>query len=250
MNINKFPKEIHEQLGYYIYRLIDPRDGSTFYVGKGYGDRVFNHINDALEYEGDEDEASAKIKTLRQIRNTGLEPLHIIHRHNLTEEQAFLTEAVVIDMIPGLSNEVGGHGSNQYGPANSQELINRYKIDEMVIHNGHRIIAINVNRSIEDREFYDAVRCAWRISLERAQKADYIFAMKEGICREVFIADEWMPATQENFPGILNESVAGRYGFTGRKAPDEIRQLYVNKRMPEEMQRRKGMASPILYNYS
>ena len=28
----KFPPEIHERLTYYVYRLIDPRDGSTFYV--------------------------------------------------------------------------------------------------------------------------------------------------------------------------------------------------------------------------
>jgi len=74
------------------------------------------------------------------------------------------------------------------------ELIGRYKIDEMVIRDQHRIMAINMNRSIEDREFYDAVRCAWRISLERAKKANYIFATKEGICKEVFVADEWLPA--------------------------------------------------------
>lgn len=28
---------------YYVYRLIDPRTYETFYVGKGCGDRVFQH---------------------------------------------------------------------------------------------------------------------------------------------------------------------------------------------------------------
>lgn len=28
---------------YYVYVLVDPRDGAIFYVGKGLGDRMFNH---------------------------------------------------------------------------------------------------------------------------------------------------------------------------------------------------------------
>ena len=32
-----FTPEVQERLGYYVYRLIDPRNGETFYVGKGKG---------------------------------------------------------------------------------------------------------------------------------------------------------------------------------------------------------------------
>ena len=32
-----FPPAIAKQLGWYVYRLIDPRNGETFYVGKGSG---------------------------------------------------------------------------------------------------------------------------------------------------------------------------------------------------------------------
>ncbi len=32
---------------YYVYRLVDPNTGHTFYVGKGKGDRVFQHVKEA-----------------------------------------------------------------------------------------------------------------------------------------------------------------------------------------------------------
>jgi hypothetical protein len=34
-----------EKLGSYVYRLLDPRTGKTFYIGKGVNNRVFDHIN-------------------------------------------------------------------------------------------------------------------------------------------------------------------------------------------------------------
>ena len=37
---DSFPAGVAEQLKWYVYRLIDPRNGETFYVGKGRGNRV------------------------------------------------------------------------------------------------------------------------------------------------------------------------------------------------------------------
>ena len=35
--MEKFTHEVCEKIGYYVYRLVDPRNGQTFYVGKGKG---------------------------------------------------------------------------------------------------------------------------------------------------------------------------------------------------------------------
>ncbi len=43
-----FSQKTQEELKYYVYLLIDPRDDKIFYVGKGYGNRVFYHINEAI----------------------------------------------------------------------------------------------------------------------------------------------------------------------------------------------------------
>jgi hypothetical protein len=44
-----FSPEAAEKIGLYVYRLIDPRNGHTFYVGKGKGNRVFQHCRNALQ---------------------------------------------------------------------------------------------------------------------------------------------------------------------------------------------------------
>jgi hypothetical protein len=51
---------------------------------------------------------------------------------------------------------------------------------------------------------------------------------------------------QRNFPD--REEVPGRYGFVGREAPDEPKQRYIGKRVPDEY-RRPGAANPIKYTW-
>ncbi len=250
--MNKFPTEIHADVGYYVYKLIDPRDGRTFYVGKGKGDRVFAHAEAALASDQKdelEDDYSLKIRTIRDLLNAGLHPVYVIHRHGLDEQQALLAEAVLIDATPGLTNILGGHGSNFFGPCAPSELALRYRAEVMEIAPNHKIIGISVRRSAQDKQdFYHSVRHSWRISKARAERADFVFAVVGGICRAVFVPNEWVEATTASFPD-LNQDIAGRWGFHGVQASREISALYVGKRLPPEMQRRKGMASPILYSY-
>ena len=40
----QFSDAVSQKLGNYVYRLIDPRNGEAFYVGKGKGNRVFAHV--------------------------------------------------------------------------------------------------------------------------------------------------------------------------------------------------------------
>ncbi|MDD2962194.1 MAG: hypothetical protein PHR45_08985 [Muribaculaceae bacterium] len=42
-----------EELKYYVYALIDPRNGKIFYICKGYGNRVFQHCKLAAETDDD-----------------------------------------------------------------------------------------------------------------------------------------------------------------------------------------------------
>ena len=49
-----FPADVARELKTYVYRLIDPRNGETFYIGKGRGNRVFSHVHEEQNLEGDD----------------------------------------------------------------------------------------------------------------------------------------------------------------------------------------------------
>ena len=89
--LDAFPPDVIPKLKTYVYRLIDPRNGETFYVGKGQGNRVFAHIRDELSQDGDE--LSDKLKRIREVRLAGFEVAHVIHRHGMDNATAFEVEA-------------------------------------------------------------------------------------------------------------------------------------------------------------
>jgi hypothetical protein len=43
-----FSKSVADKLQYYVYRLIDPSNGESIYIGKGRADRVFEHVKGEL----------------------------------------------------------------------------------------------------------------------------------------------------------------------------------------------------------
>lgn len=241
-----FSPEVIEQLQYYVYRLIDPRTGQTFYVGKGKGNRVFAHVNDALkEYDGEsfeddnEDDVSSKIQQIRDIRNAGLEVIHIIQRYGLTEKEAFEVEAALIDAYGELTNIQSGHASDR--GVNNAEVLQRELSYEEYIEPDFRYLIIKINDRVlqeRDNNIYETVRSAWKVNLSKVEKYKYCLAVKNGVVCNVYYITEWQPDHRER---------SGRYEFIGEEAEEEIRKIFVNKRIPAKY-RKKGMASPVLYH--
>jgi len=240
--IESFPAEVEELLGFYVYRLIDPRNGETFYIGKGKDNRVFAHIRAEKHFDGDE--FDNKIKRIREIHNAGFEVAHVIHRHGMNEETALEVEAALIDAYPGLTNIAGGIDGDDRGVAHAQEIVRRYSAAEAVFQ--HKVLLINVNRSPADVPLYDATRYAWKISKSKAKQAEIVLAVRKGLIIGAFVANDWLEATSANFPG--REEVPGRLGFVGREAPAEIKELYLSKRIPDSY-RKPGAANPIKYTW-
>jgi hypothetical protein len=236
-----FSREVSERLKFYVYRLIDPRNGETFYVGKGTGNRVFAHIKNELG--ADADTLTDKLQRIRDIRLDGFETGHVIHRHGVDEETALEIEAALIDAYPEAANIVGGRASDERGLMHANLIIERYKAKEADFK--HKAVLINVNRTAAEKEsIYEAVRFAWKIDPQKAAKAEIVLAVLQGLIIGVFVADKWMDATAANFPGLPERP--GRSGFVGHDAPEEIAKLYLRHRVPDSM-RKRGAANPVRY---
>lgn len=235
-HIDHFSDETIKAIGYYVYRLIDPRNGQTFYVGKGKGNRVFEHVRGALKVSGEEKQ-TAKISQINEIHNAGLEVIHVIQRWGMTEEQALLVESALIDCFPGLTNIQSGHHKD-YGVCNAEQLEKRFAAKEYVEPDGFGYLIFKITEETlekRDNDFYEASRYAWNVNIKRAKSCKYVFAVLNGIVKEVFEPERW-----EEYP-----DEPSRYSFEGKKASDDIRDRFVDKRLPEKYKR---VRSPVLYS--
>lgn len=240
--IEKFPSEVIDKLKNYVYRLIDPRNGETFYVGRGVGNRLYAHIRDELGNESDE--VGNKLRRIREIRLSGFDVAHVVHRHGMDRAVAIEVEAALIDAYPGLTNAVGGEDSGERGAMHANEIIREYLAEPAVFQ--HRALLISVNRSASERPLYEATRFAWKLSKKRAKETEVVLASEKGIIKGAFIPDKWLEATTENFPGRPDRP--GRLGFIGREAPVEIKDFYIGRRVPDKY--RFGTANPIRYTWN
>lgn len=245
-SVDAFPPEVIEILKAYVYRLIDPRNGETFYVGKGRGNRVFAHIRGEVSHDESENVSNLKLKRIHEINNAGLEVGHVIHRHGMDDATALHVESAVMDAYPGLTNQMVGVGGNEFGAMHANEIVQEYAAAPAVFE--HNVILISVNRSVlEGGSLYDATSYAWKISPTKARQADFVLATVHGVVKGAFVVNEWLEATTENFPG--RPDVPDRFGFKGEPAPEAIAQKYVGKRVPDEY-RKRGAANPIKYVFN
>lgn len=231
-----------EKLNYYVYALINPIDNKPFYIGKGIGNRVFNHLHCAIK----DDSSNLKLDTIREIIGEGLEVKHIIIRHGLNEKESFEVEASLIDFGNKFgfefSNLVLGHHSNNKGLMTSDEIIrsfNAMPLTELF----DPVIIININkkyvRGNSSEEIYNSTKQAWVVREEKRKTTKYALSEYEGIIIEVFEIKEWYNIETTN--NLRNN----RWGFNGVVANDEVRNKYLNKSIVHT--KKRGAANPIKY---
>ncbi len=240
MSINKFNKELIDYLKYYVYLYLDPDTNEVFYVGKGKGNRVFNHLNDIGESE--------KARRIQDIQSRGKTPKIEILIHGLEEEESALkVEAAVIDLIgvDKLTNRVHGYRSSLYGRLTIEQLLQRYHREIAEI--AEPAILIRINQSFHygmaPVELYDVTRGSWVLG-EKRNQAKYAFAVFDGIIQEVYAILGWFKAGQV-FSTRDNTFAEGRWEFVGNVASPQIRDKYINKSVSRYFP--KGGQNPIAY---
>ncbi len=248
--MKKFSNKSIEELGYYVYALIDPRDGRIFYIGKGCGNRVFQHCMAAIQ----EEEDSLKLNLIREIIASGEEVGHYILRHKLSEHEAFQIESVLIDFLTYdrfntsrvLTNIVCGHHQWDEGIKTVNEIEALYNCEKIKINarqpmksndssssQQRFILLVSLNRSFDDAkahgvyhriDIYDKTRRYWAISKQQAPKIDYVLGVYRGIVRAVLKVEgcEWVTCDESQTTKFNKE----RCCFHGRLENDSP---YLNK---------------------
>lgn len=239
-----FDQKSIEQLGFYVYALFNSESKIPFYVGKGTGNRVFAHVACALEDETESD----KYETIRAIQSVGKTVKHVILRHAMSNEEALLVEASIIDLLSytgvNLTNEVAGHHSHDNGLMTTNEIIRKYNAPPLKSLDDPSII-ININKTYSrgtgDAGIYEATRASWVVHEDRRKEVRYALSEFRGIIVEVFQINEWYPVEGKD----KNGNPKTRWAFNGCIAEDQIRNKYVNRSVAHV--KKPGAANPIRY---
>lgn len=262
--MNEFSEKSLLALGdYYVYGLMDPRNKQIFYIGKGTGNRVFNHENESHD---NPDSEKAKLKTISEIENAGLEVGKIIIDWDLTEEKAFAAEAALINAFNyvnnfKLTNIVAGHHSTE--ALSVDEFEQRHgavELEEKDIK--HRILVIKINklyqRDMDENDLYDAVRGTWIVSPKKVKGIQYVFGVYKSLIVAVYQPSKWFicKEAKDRLPRhniVLTPKTEKRLFFVDDKyeqglPPDENEEFYLYKSIAGLKLNQKAQ-NPITYLY-
>lgn len=248
---------------YYVYGLIDPRTNKIFYIGKGTGNRVFEHEKESIDSSKCN---KSKLQTISEIKKEGLEVEKIIINSNLTEAEAYVAEASLINAFNfvengSLTNIASGHHCAE---ALTVENFEKYYGAEELCQEDvkHKILVIKINKlykkGMSNDEVYQIVRGCWRASLKNVQSVDYVFGVYNSLIVAVYKPTKWyvckdakdklprqnITLTPQNENRIFFSDESFEKGFSG----DENELFYQGKSIAK-LKVNQSAQNPITYLY-
>lgn len=245
---------------YYVYGLIDPRNDSVFYIGKGTGNRVFQHV---AESGKNPDSEKMKLQRIKEIETSNVCVKHVLINWGLSESEAFAAEASLINLIKyispeALTNIVSGHHSS--GCLTVEEIEREYGAVPLERKDlCHKILIIKVNKlyshNMTNEEIYDVVRGVWRADINKAQQVEYVLGVYNNLIIACYKPDRWYKVSTcssdklpEHMKGAELEAAKNRIFFEcdNMDVLDENQMFYLNKSI-EKLEYIQKSQNPITY---
>ena len=116
---------------FYVYELVNSLTKEVFYIGKGTGDRAYQHKKEA----NNTDKSNNRLNEIRKIESSGGEVIERVIGRYITEKEAFAVESTLIHWVYGrdkLKNDTGGHGCDSIRPFGNNEEIEGIDIPEKI----------------------------------------------------------------------------------------------------------------------
>ncbi len=231
-----FDSKTEQEIKFYVYALVDPRDDQPFYIGKGTGTRVFAHVQEATSGIRDTD----KLNRIREIEESGEQVRMVIVRHGLSKNESLLVESCFLDFFRyydmGLTNIAGGHHATAFGMMTTNEIATKFNAPPLESI-GDDCVLLNINKNYKNARrvgggIYEATRRSWVIDEKHLGRLKYALAEYRGFVVGVFRIGQWE-----------NGDDPRRKEFVGREAEDAVKEIYMNKRVPKT----RGQANPVRY---
>lgn len=240
--MNRFTEQTIEKLACYVYALVDPQMERgqlerIFYVGKGQGDRCFQHAKAAIE-RMDFDAMPNKVQVINRIlERTGERPAIELVAHGLTEAEALRLEGVLIKALPWLSNEVGGHHSEDLW-LEAREVEARYGVPVSVDDLPKPLLLVSLNGSKHDNlPAYPDIRGDaqalakrtlgdWPLKPAQAEQVKLILGVYQGLVRTVFKPDFINGLAQFEVISPAKKRAHHRVRFNGHRDEGLANQLF------------------------
>lgn len=233
--MDKFSQLTIEEIKYYVYCLVNPIDNKIFYVWKWEGNRVFQHAKWIIE----KDSLSEKEEVIKKILNQNKKVEYFILRHKLTDNEAFLLESVLIDLLTyksfyfkwwaDLKNLVQWYNKSLYWLFTTEEIEAIYWSEELCLENiKHNLMIININKTYKSWiSLYEATRKSWKINKNKIENIEYYICEYKWILRAIFKFDSWKYVLDEKW----NRRVEFEwYEITKENDKEKVMELYLYKK--------------------